>query len=106
MPTYNKLVRDRIPEIIKRTGASFNTTILSETDYIKELKKKCYEELDEYTAADNDKDAVEELADLLELMCALAKVHGVDFYEIEKVRHEKAEKRGGFQERIFLINAE
>lgn len=39
MPTYNKLVRDRIPEIIERTGASFNTTILSETDYIKELKK-------------------------------------------------------------------
>jgi predicted house-cleaning noncanonical NTP pyrophosphatase (MazG superfamily) len=50
MPTYNKLVRDRIPEIIERTGASFNTTILSETDYIKELKKKCYEELDEYSA--------------------------------------------------------
>jgi predicted house-cleaning noncanonical NTP pyrophosphatase (MazG superfamily) len=106
MPTYNKLVRDRIPEIIERTGASFNTTILSENDYIKELKKKCYEELDEYAAADNDKDAVEELADLLELMYALAKVHGVDFYEIEKVRQEKAEKRGGFQERIFLIDTE
>jgi predicted house-cleaning noncanonical NTP pyrophosphatase (MazG superfamily) len=106
MPTYNKLVRDRIPEIIERTGASFNTTILSETDYIKELKKKCYEELDEYATADNDKDAVEELADLLELMYALAKVHGVDFYEIEKVRQEKAEKRGGFQERIFLIDTE
>jgi predicted house-cleaning noncanonical NTP pyrophosphatase (MazG superfamily) len=39
MPTYNKLVRDRIPEIIERTGASFNTTILSGTEYIKELKK-------------------------------------------------------------------
>lgn len=85
MPTYNKLVRNRITEIIKGTGASFNTTFLSDTEYIKELKKKCYEELDEYAAADNDNDAVEELADLLELMYALAKVHGVYFYENEKV---------------------
>jgi predicted house-cleaning noncanonical NTP pyrophosphatase (MazG superfamily) len=47
-----------VPEIIKRTGVSYNSTILSETDYITELKKKCYEELDEYAAADNEKDAV------------------------------------------------
>jgi predicted house-cleaning noncanonical NTP pyrophosphatase (MazG superfamily) len=106
MPTYNKLVRDRIPEIITKNGESFNTRILTEEEYIKELKKKCYEELDEYAATDNDRDAVEELADLLELMYALAQVHGVDFYEIEKVRQEKAEKRGGFQERIFLIDVE
>ncbi len=43
MPTYNKLVRHRIPEVIERTGKSFNTTILSKEDYIKELKKKSYE---------------------------------------------------------------
>ncbi|MDR7071675.1 nucleoside triphosphate pyrophosphohydrolase [Fictibacillus barbaricus] len=104
MPTYNKLVRDRIPEIIEKNGESFNTIILSEEEYIKELKKKCYEELDEFAAADNDNDAVEELADLLELMHALATVHGTDIHEIERVRKEKAEKRGGFLDRIFLID--
>jgi predicted house-cleaning noncanonical NTP pyrophosphatase (MazG superfamily) len=49
---------------------------------------------------------VEELAVLLELMYALTKIHRVEFYEIEKVRQEIAEKRGGFQERIFLIDTE
>ncbi len=104
MPTYNKLVRDRIPEIIEKNGESFNTRILTEEEYIKELKRKCYEEFDEYAATDNDKDAVEELADLLELMHALATVHGTDIHEIERVRNEKAEKRGGFLDRIFLID--
>lgn len=47
-----------------------------------------------------------ELADLLELMYALAQVHDVDFYEVEKVRQDKAEKRGGFHDRIFLIDVE
>ncbi len=47
MPTYNKLVRDKIPEIIVATGKGCNTTILANDEYVKELKKKCYEELDE-----------------------------------------------------------
>ncbi|MGC4379361.1 nucleoside triphosphate pyrophosphohydrolase [Fictibacillus sp. Mic-4] len=106
MPTYNKLVRDKIPEIIVATGKAYNTTILANDEYVKELKKKCYEELDEYAAAENDEQAVEELADLLELMHALASVHGVSFDKIEEVRKEKAEKRGGFQERIFLVDVE
>ncbi|MGG1574108.1 nucleoside triphosphate pyrophosphohydrolase [Fictibacillus sp. NRS-1165] len=106
MPTYNKLVRDRIPEIITSTGKSFNTTILETDDYIKELKRKCYEELDEYASAPNDENAIEELSDLLELMHSLAKVHGSDISEIERVRQEKAEKRGGFEKRIFLMDVE
>lgn len=59
MPTYNKLVRDGIPEIISKNGYTFNTRILTEEEYIKEIKKKCYEELDEYTAIVNNRDAVE-----------------------------------------------
>ncbi|SFE78434.1 nucleoside triphosphate pyrophosphohydrolase [Fictibacillus sp. FJAT-27399] len=106
MPTYNKLVRDRIPEVITKTGKSFNTSILENDDYIKELKKKCYEELDEYASATNDENAIEELADLLELMHALAKIHGSDIFEVERVRQEKAEKRGGFEKRIFLMDVE
>ncbi|MDN4074111.1 nucleoside triphosphate pyrophosphohydrolase [Fictibacillus terranigra] len=106
MPTYNKLVRDRIPEVITSTGKSFKTSILDKDEYIKELKKKCYEELDEYASAPNDENAIEELADLLELMHSLARIHGSDISEVERVRQQKAEKRGGFEKRIFLVDVE
>lgn len=106
MPTYNKLVRDRIPEVIKRTGKSFNTTILTQEEYIKELKKKSYEELEEYMSAENNEEALEELADVLEILHAFAAVHGSSINEVEEIRKKKAEKRGGFQERIFLVDVE
>lgn len=106
MPTYNKLVRDRIPEVIKRTGKTFNTTILTQEEYIKELKKKSYEELEEYMESKNDEEALEELADVLEILHAFAAVHGSSINEVEEIRKKKAEKRGGFQERIFLVDVE
>ncbi|WGG46465.1 nucleoside triphosphate pyrophosphohydrolase [Rossellomorea sp. DA94] len=103
MPTYNKLVRDKIPQIIESKGKEFSTKILNDEDYIKYLKEKAYEELDEYCAAETDGEAVEELADLLEVIRALAKQHGSTYEEIEAVRKDKAEKRGGFKGKMFLI---
>jgi predicted house-cleaning noncanonical NTP pyrophosphatase (MazG superfamily) len=106
MPAYNKLVRDKIPHIIENTGKKFLTKILNDEDYIKYLKEKSYEELDEYCAAETDGEAVEELADLLEIVHALAKHHGSSIEGVEAVRKGKAEKRGGFEEKIFLIEVE
>lgn len=106
MPTYNKLVRDRIPEVIERTGKSFTTKILSQEEYIKELKKKSYEELEEYMSAETNEEALEELADLLEILHAFAAVHGSSIDKVEEIRKMKVEKRGGFQERIFLVDVE
>lgn len=106
MPTYNKLVRDRIPEVIEKTGKKFSTRILDDNDYIKELKKKSFEELQEYVETNNNEDAIEELADVLEIIHALAKYHGASIEEVEEVRKQKAEKRGGFKEKIFLIEVE
>lgn len=106
MPIYNKLVRDCIPEIIKKTGKKFTTRILDNKEYIKELKTKSFEELNEYINAENDKDAVEELADLLEIIHALAECHGANIEQVEQVRQEKVEKRGGFKDKIFLIEVE
>jgi predicted house-cleaning noncanonical NTP pyrophosphatase (MazG superfamily) len=103
MPTYNKLVRDKIPQIIESKGKEFSTKILNDEDYKKYLKEKAYEELDEYCAAETDEEAVEELADLMEVIRALAKHHGSTIEEIEALRKDKAEKRGGFQEKVFLI---
>ncbi|OHX50684.1 nucleoside triphosphate pyrophosphohydrolase [Cytobacillus oceanisediminis] len=106
MPTYNKLVRDRIPEVIEKTGKKFSTRILDDNDYIKELKKKSFEELQEYVETNNNEDAIEELADVLEIIHALAEYHGASIEEVEEVRKQKAEKRGGFKEKIFLIEVE
>jgi predicted house-cleaning noncanonical NTP pyrophosphatase (MazG superfamily) len=106
MPTYNKLVRDRIPEIIASTGKDCSTRILNEEEYISELKRKSFEELNEYVNAENENDAVEELADLLEIIHALAESHGATIDEVERVRQRKFEERGGFRERIFLIEVE
>ncbi|PED71312.1 phosphoribosyl-ATP pyrophosphohydrolase [Bacillus pseudomycoides] len=103
MPTYNKLVRDRIPEIIEHNGKTPITRILDEKEYIGEVGKKIGEELTEYLEAEKKEYKVEELADLLELINALAQHEGVTLEDVEKVRKQKAEKRGSFQKRIFLV---
>ncbi len=106
MPPYNKLVRDKIPQIIEATGKKYRIKRLNDDDYIKYLKLKSYEELHEYCAAQSNQEAVEELADILEIINALANYHGFSMEEVEKVREEKSDKRGGFQEKIFLIEVE
>lgn len=106
MPIHNKLVRDLIPNIIEETGKNFSTRILDNDEYVKELKKKSQEELQEYLEAKDDESAIEELADLLEIIHALSKCHGADFDKVEEVRVKKAAKRGGFEDKIFLIEVE
>ena len=98
MPIHNKLVRDKIPEIIENTGKKAYCHILTEKEYLSELDKKLNEECAEYQA---DK-SLEELADMLEVMYAIAEARGYSISELERVRAEKAEKRGGFKDRIFL----
>jgi predicted house-cleaning noncanonical NTP pyrophosphatase (MazG superfamily) len=106
MPVYNKLVRDHIPEMIASTGKQYSTRILENQEYISELRMKSKEELEEYMIADSNEAAIEELADLLEVISSLAKVHGSSFEEVEKVRNEKFMERGGFDKRILLVEVE
>ncbi|MFC4022333.1 phosphoribosyl-ATP pyrophosphohydrolase [Oceanobacillus longus] len=107
MPTYNKLVRDRIPQIIENSGKSCKTDTLNHDRYILELKKKVMEEVEEYQQAATKEDALEELADLLELIHTLVKdVHDSSMEELEKIRSDKAEKRGGYEEKVFLVEVE
>ena len=95
---YNKLVRDRIPEIIESSGKSCTTEILSAEDYLCMIDAKLDEELAEYHKDQN----IEELADLLEVIRAAAIARGYTIEELERVRAEKAAKRGGFEKRILL----
>ena len=99
---YNKLVRDRIPEIIEASGKSCATEILSDEDYLKMLDAKLDEELAEYHKDKN----IEELADLLEVIRACAVARGSSVEELERVRKEKAAKRGGFEKKILLKEVE
>lgn len=103
MPIYNKLVRDRIPEIITKQGKALSTRVLDSAQFLNELRVKLQEETNEYLAAESDSEAIEELADIMELLHTLAEAHGATVEQLEKVRAEKAEKRGGFKQRIFLI---
>ena len=100
--TYHKLVRDRIPAIIEATGATCITEILSDEAYLRMLDAKLDEELAEYHADQN----VEELADLLEVIYACAAARGCSREELEAVRATKAAKRGGFEQKILLIQTQ
>ena len=84
---YNKLVRDRIPDIIEESGKACVTEILLD------------EELAEYHKDQN----IEELADLMEVICAAAVARGYTIEQLEKVRAKKTEKRGAFQKKILLV---
>ena len=99
---YNKLVRDRIPEIIERNGKRCACITLSEKDYLEALDAKLTEELNEY----HQDHSLEELADLLEVIRAVIAALGSTYEQVEALRLEKAEKRGGFEKRILLIEAE
>ncbi|MGH0514086.1 nucleoside triphosphate pyrophosphohydrolase [Bacillus cereus] len=103
MPTYNKLIRNKIAQIIEANGKTPTTRILPENEYIKEICKKTQEELNEYLEATTKEHKLEELSDLLELINALAEYEGTTLEEINTIRKKKAEERGGFQNRVFLI---
>lgn len=96
---YNKLVRDRIPEIIEKSGKSCVTRILEDEEYIEMLDAKLDEELTEYHKDQN----IEELADLLEVIRACAIARGYTVQELEDIRREKAEERGAFSDGIMLL---
>ncbi|MCI6165613.1 MAG: nucleoside triphosphate pyrophosphohydrolase [Lachnospira sp.] len=98
MKVYNKLVRDKIPEIIEADGKECKTRILSNDEYIAALEAKLNEEVAEYQADKN----LEEMADVLEVLQAICTARGYSLEELELTREKKAQKRGGFKEKIFL----
>ena len=95
---YNKLVRDRIPEIIEADGKTCTTEILPDDRHLQVLDAKLNEELAEY----QESKSLEELADLLEVMQAVVRARGWTWEQLEQVRTEKAARRGGFEKKIFL----
>ena len=95
---YNKLVRDRIPEIIKKSGKNCSIEILNNIDYILMVDKKLDEELAEYHKDQN----LEELADLLEVIYAATEARGYTINQLDEIRLKKQSERGAFKEKILL----
>ena len=100
---YNKLIRDKIPEITKADGWLSETKVLNKKDYILELRKKILEEAKELNEGSGHSNLIEELADIQEIMDALLKVKNVKFSEFRKIQTKKRQKRGSFEKRLFLI---
>lgn len=86
--TYNKLVRDNIPDIIKNNGENPITRILTNEEYKQELEKKLYEEYQEVLES-SGKDRIEELADMLEVIKSLAKLEDKSLEDIITAANQK-----------------
>ena len=100
---YNKLVRDKIPEEINKNGdRKANFRILENEEYLKELDKKLFEEAHEFI----EEHSVKELADLIEVVSAIMKANNISLEDVEKARKIKSEKKGKFENRIYLIDVE
>lgn len=98
---YNKLVSDKIPNIIKEKKETPVVKILDDLEYKEALEKKLYEEYQEVIEASGE-DRVEELADMLEVIRAIAKLEDKTLEDVIEVANKKVDKRGGFEEKIFL----
>jgi predicted house-cleaning noncanonical NTP pyrophosphatase (MazG superfamily) len=101
MKKYEKLVRDRIPEIIERAGKTATWRELRDDEFRLALKAKALEEAQEIFDADDDA-LLSELADLEEVVEAILTTYGHSREELEAVREKKNEDRGAFAQRLFL----
>ena len=94
--SYNKLVRDKIPDILDEQGVPYEKRIAGDEEYKNELIKKLGEEFVEFA----EHGAPEELADVIEVVEALKQLP--DYADVEKLREQKLAERGGFAKRIIL----
>lgn len=102
MKVYNKLVRDKIPQVIEEDGRRCETSIVSKEQLLPLLEEKLKEEVNEFMQDRN----LEELADIMEVVFGLAENLGYSEEDLLKKREEKKEERGGFKEGVFLKTVE
>ena len=100
MNSFNELVRDKIPEIIKADGKECETRVLDDKEYLLSLNEKLDEELREYY----ETESIDELADIVEVIFAIVEQYGMSIQDFERLRLSKREQRGGFDQRLFLMS--
>jgi predicted house-cleaning noncanonical NTP pyrophosphatase (MazG superfamily) len=102
MKVYNKLIRDRIPEIIKKDGNTADIIILSEESFNQAIKQKLIEEATEVANAETRDDILGELADLQEVMDTIKQMYNINTLEVNTIQAVKALQRGKFEKKLFL----
>ena len=98
----NKLVRDNIPSICEKNNQIPETKILDNENYAAALRRKLEEEVEEYLTDNN----IEELADIIEVVEALAENQGSSLNEVMEIKKQKQNKNGAFKKRIYLISVD
>lgn len=99
---YNKLIRDRIPQIIEKAGKQCQVHVLSDDQYKTELKRKLIEEANEVNDASIKEKITEEIADVLEIVDALKRAYFISNDEVLAIKNKKAIKNGRFENKLFL----
>ena len=99
---YSKAIRDKIPEIIKKSGNECNVKTLSDEEFLEKLEEKLSEEVAEY----QESKSLEELADILEVINRILEIKGIAKNKLEEIRIMKKDERGGFEKNLFLIDTE
>lgn len=100
--TYNKLVRDKIPQLIRESGRSCTSRILDEKEYFDALLDKIVEEIEEYRISDNE----EELADVYEVLDCLVALKEYEPMHLDYLQLIRREQRGSFKDKILLIDVD
>jgi len=100
---YNKLIRDRIPEVIKENGSDCEVRKLKAKEFDEKLLKKVDEEVSEFLGAKSRKEIVAELADVLDVLEEIKKRKKITSQEIQQAQKQAFKKKGGFKKRLFLI---
>lgn len=100
--SYNKLIRDKNVELMEKKGCKVTFEILNDKRYNEELDKKLREEVEEYLEDYN----IEEMADVMEVILAMLEFRGITMEEVEKVRIQKKNRKGGFKNKIYLKDVE
>ena len=99
---YNQLVKDNVPKILKEKGSKPHIRTLNDNEYISELEIS----LDEYVARYTETGGMNELADIMELVYAIAKFKGYDQTKFNALVADRKKKYGGYDNRTYLLNVD
>ncbi len=99
---YHKLVRDAIPEIIRRSGKACEVVTMTEEEFKQALREKLVEEAQEAASAASD-DLITEIADIYEVLDALLKSYDITEKQVRTIQSQRRSKRGGFDQRLQLL---
>lgn len=97
----DKLIRDKMPNILRDMGVSVSMHVMEHGEYIQALKKKLLEEANEVLESKTENELREELADIIEVVLTLIQASGFEYQQIDQCRLQKREAKGGFEQRIY-----